>query len=844
MNTISSNPSSVKNAETHGDFVEQNANLTALLNGTNAVNPSESNEEHGDIQENNGTIPENRNKTLIDAQKNQSTENREIEDMFNAAVHEAFIISQPKQELQEQSGRESPGGVQKSFSSPNIHTDSGLLLSENEVDTIDDAPDTSEEDTNNLINNQTNQSVTQPDTDGEPQSALELGSGNYSVDKDVEDKEINKTVDDALVKVAGEILKMKDSDAVLKALSDIKNPDMLENDSAISPNDHVSPNQNDSNDTIAKNHQNDSNDTIAKSHNQDNNDIASGANDNQVNSNMQDNNAFSVASDHGRNTLIHKTPSETPFENNDDTGEQSDKIKNNKADEQMSFSLNINADLKGSNKKSSSEQSSSMSEDNDDKAAEKPSSSDENDSEGSGSQIQLLDNEVKAEPDDNNNGNDDSQKENENVYQSINILSDKGNEVNMENTKSSAFENSLGSGSEYNDIEENPRNESTHGYYDTVNLHALNALVEILAENENNASVKKNETRKNNATMMKIHNNNLPPESGTHGKASVLFGTTNHSNLTSSKLPFSTIPKNHVKDIPGYLNSGGAKVPKGNIVRNANSSKLTVDNSSLANGNNIAATKDDSFDHEDISVKEIFNTGMDMLRNYANGEGKHENGNSKGNDAFPKGKTASEEEVEAPHFKQNVPNYGNHVLHTENDIINLKENISKGKDDNVRYQTSRPIESDEENSKLNKHSSGSTADSELRNKTSKPLTGTKHKPRPSLFEVLKEVVSTFTKLSYNLKNRTSEKNSTFNKDITESTPVNSQKELGNFTSTKPALSDDEKTRFSLWTGWTECSKSCGEGYKIRQRRCLSKEKDCEGLLKQNRTCSLRECPGK
>ena len=54
---------------------------------------------------------------------------------------------------------------------------------------------------------------------------------------------------------------------------------------------------------------------------------------------------------------------------------------------------------------------------------------------------------------------------------------------------------------------------------------------------------------------------------------------------------------------------------------------------------------------------------------------------------------------------------------------------------------------------------------------------------------------------------------------------------------------------TLWSSFTECSKSCGEGEKQRSRLCANPApayggRNCEGHLNEKLPCKVKECPGK
>ena len=54
--------------------------------------------------------------------------------------------------------------------------------------------------------------------------------------------------------------------------------------------------------------------------------------------------------------------------------------------------------------------------------------------------------------------------------------------------------------------------------------------------------------------------------------------------------------------------------------------------------------------------------------------------------------------------------------------------------------------------------------------------------------------------------------------------------------------------WAAWTGWGECTESCGGGFHSRSRTCSNPipshgGKDCEGKPNQIRPCSTQSCPG-
>ncbi|XP_031555168.1 uncharacterized protein LOC116292070 [Actinia tenebrosa] len=60
------------------------------------------------------------------------------------------------------------------------------------------------------------------------------------------------------------------------------------------------------------------------------------------------------------------------------------------------------------------------------------------------------------------------------------------------------------------------------------------------------------------------------------------------------------------------------------------------------------------------------------------------------------------------------------------------------------------------------------------------------------------------------------------------------------TTTKMNSENNDK-KFTSWTAWTTCSKSCGEGTKTRMRKCRLDKKDCKGPLHQAESCHGYNC---
>ena len=54
--------------------------------------------------------------------------------------------------------------------------------------------------------------------------------------------------------------------------------------------------------------------------------------------------------------------------------------------------------------------------------------------------------------------------------------------------------------------------------------------------------------------------------------------------------------------------------------------------------------------------------------------------------------------------------------------------------------------------------------------------------------------------------------------------------------------------FGKWSEYSICTVSCGGGVQYRERKCNSPPpkyggKDCNGPIRENRTCEEKECPG-
>lgn len=56
-------------------------------------------------------------------------------------------------------------------------------------------------------------------------------------------------------------------------------------------------------------------------------------------------------------------------------------------------------------------------------------------------------------------------------------------------------------------------------------------------------------------------------------------------------------------------------------------------------------------------------------------------------------------------------------------------------------------------------------------------------------------------------------------------------------------------QYSAWSGWSECSNTCGDGISFRTRSCDSPEpanggRQCSGMAKETKPCRIQDCPGK
>ena len=78
-------------------------------------------------------------------------------------------------------------------------------------------------------------------------------------------------------------------------------------------------------------------------------------------------------------------------------------------------------------------------------------------------------------------------------------------------------------------------------------------------------------------------------------------------------------------------------------------------------------------------------------------------------------------------------------------------------------------------------------------------------------------------------------------DTPNTTNNNSVNELSNET----IISGPPPNSWSSWSGWTECSLSCGSGRQSRMRQCQitgARELDCTGLTVDIRECNTFSCP--
>ena len=60
------------------------------------------------------------------------------------------------------------------------------------------------------------------------------------------------------------------------------------------------------------------------------------------------------------------------------------------------------------------------------------------------------------------------------------------------------------------------------------------------------------------------------------------------------------------------------------------------------------------------------------------------------------------------------------------------------------------------------------------------------------------------------------------------------------------VSVDGTCEFSVWSEWTECSRTCGGGKRARIRQCCDEEVDfleCTGNVREIRSCQTLPCPG-
>ena len=49
-----------------------------------------------------------------------------------------------------------------------------------------------------------------------------------------------------------------------------------------------------------------------------------------------------------------------------------------------------------------------------------------------------------------------------------------------------------------------------------------------------------------------------------------------------------------------------------------------------------------------------------------------------------------------------------------------------------------------------------------------------------------------------------------------------------------------ENEWGQWEDWCECSQTCGTGFQIRKRQCLTF--NCQGPIKESKTCTNPACP--
>lgn len=838
-----------------------------------------------EVKPDNTKKPKPNLETASFSKKKDINTNKEIERMFNEAVHEAFDssknekeheqtrqqIRQKDQQLQQhqseqrkdhqleqqdhhdqqhnQQEEKSTERVQNSFPSPNIHTDSGLILSENEIDTIDDAPDTSQQENANTIDVQSNETAkslsVETSNDKNPTKSETTKStfidGNSDSMKKDKNRYLNEFDDHDLEKVAGEILKMNDSNAVLKALTSVKHVDDIDTYPDTLTN-HKSSNPGTKNKTQSMNSQKESDGSKLT----DENDVT----------NSQGN----VENNTAQSNSINDTANPT-----------------NEITENFLGSHNDTSDHKGTNNvlndkaSSTGKALSTTDEDTPNQGYDRTTNEEDSTNDPNDSNIQLhtVDNEENKQPEENSQvGYAADQTEDENSGEG---------EDGPKNNTNTYFDDLFGSGSGEVENKNSTKNgvKTNHlGDIDWGNLHALNALVEILAEHEKNQSYKANysghSNRSNNGNVLAGNSfdnaRNLSNDNNTserYGINKVSTETNHDKQVNSSKLPdinndgdskFRETTSNSTKTelkpgngelLAGYVHGNhidNSKLPgttkhdsskhEVKTGRGSNNTKLLSKNNAT-NSNNTKEEENDNSGEVDLSVKQLFNTGLKMLKNYA---------------------------VEEKRFNVSGTFENRKHNYTKPSIPSIEPSVTEVTDDAPIKATSKPSERPIADRLATKNTSNGfqkmdTESSLTRNSSQSKL---HHKPATSLFEVLKEVVSTFTKLSSAI--NTTESNNTNDVTKTESnntnndnsgsiqqnvhtTPIESKQEPAKITTQENDLVDNGKN-LGPWTAWTECSQSCGLGFKSRMRQCMSEKKPCEGLLKQNQSCHLANCLGK